>query len=69
MFYQRPEHAAAAIMRAEGWTCATCEGGPMLLLMKAAFLERLMELNALGAAGAARSSNTRKNPKMRRTTF
>lgn len=38
------------MMRAEGWTCATCEGGPMLLLMKAACLERLMELNTLGAA-------------------
>jgi len=48
--YYRPEHAAAAILRAEGWTCATCEGGPMLLLMKAACLERLMELNTLGAA-------------------
>ena len=48
--FHRPEHAAAAMLRAEGWTCATCEGGPMLLLMKAACLERLMELNSLGAA-------------------
>ena len=49
-FYYRPEHAAATLLRSEGWTCATCEGGPMLLLMKAACLERLMELNTLGAA-------------------
>lgn len=48
--HYRPEHAAAALLRVEGWTCATCEGGPMLLLMKAACLERLMELNTLGAA-------------------
>lgn len=48
--HYRPEQAAAAMLRAEGWTCATCEGGPMLLLMKAACLERLMELNTLGAA-------------------
>jgi len=52
--YDRPEPAAAAIMRSEGWTCATCEGGPMLLLMKAACLERLMELNTLGAEDSLR---------------
>jgi hypothetical protein len=38
------------MLRADGWTCAACEGGPMLLLIKAACLERLMELNSLGAA-------------------
>jgi hypothetical protein len=48
--FHRPERAAAVMLRAEGWTCATCEGGPMLLLMKAACLERLMELSSLGAA-------------------
>lgn len=48
--YRRPEAAAAAMLRDEGWTCADCEGGPMLLLIKAACLERLMELNILGPA-------------------
>jgi hypothetical protein len=48
--HRRPEAAAAAMLRAEGWTCAECEGGPMLLLIKAACLERLMELNILGPA-------------------
>lgn len=46
--YDRPERAAASIMTSGGWTCATCEGGPILLLLKAACLERLMELNTLG---------------------
>ena len=52
--YLRPEHAVAALMRADGWTCATCEGGAMLLLMKAACLQRLMELNKLGATDSLR---------------
>lgn len=52
--YPRPEHAVAALMRTNGWTCATCEGGPMLLLMKAACLQRLMDLNEFGAADSLR---------------
>jgi hypothetical protein len=46
--HKRPEEAAAALMRAEGWICSTCEGGPMLLLMKAACLELLISLNRFG---------------------
>lgn len=44
----RPETAALALLRAEGWAGAVCEGGPILLLIKAACLPRLTEINTLG---------------------
>lgn len=49
MAHKRPEHAAAELMRGEGWAVSTCEGGPILLLMKAACLDLLMAMNRLGA--------------------
>lgn len=47
--HRRPEAVAAAQLASRGWTCASCEGGPILVLMQSACLPRLMEWNQFGA--------------------
>jgi len=46
--HKRPEGVASAQLASNGWSCASCEGGPILVLMQSACLPRLMEWNQLG---------------------
>ena len=46
--HKRPEGVASAQLASNGWSCASCEGGPILVLMQSACLPRLMEWNQFG---------------------
>jgi hypothetical protein len=52
MTFARPEPAAMQLLVDDGWCAACCEGGPMLVLFKAACFELLAELNQFGRRDA-----------------
>lgn len=52
MAFARPEPAAKQLLVEDGWCAACCEGGPVLVLLKAACLELLAELNPFGRRDA-----------------
>lgn len=47
--HKRPEEAALAYFQEQGWRGAACEGSAVLILMKAACLDYLAEVNTFGS--------------------